>query len=200
MKNKSSRLPSKNKNITYRAKDLNWLQMSWKQYPKQDIDRAAFSKKLLIKDKCVFQVLKKNHCKYTSILYPLASLKESSGQWDSCSKEMNGKTKSDSLLSELLGVNYNFQQTFQILPYRSSWSQELCIVRSFSQHSTQVLYKCWFWKCPCFTDQEAMGGGFWGHMHVPWQCGHLIYSSPCCNSWAHFVCQGLGWAPGRDRE
>ena len=48
----------------------------------------------------------------------------------------------DSLLSELLGVNYNFQQTFQILPYRSSWSQELCIVRSFSQHSTQVLYKC----------------------------------------------------------
>ena len=108
--------------------------------------------------------------------------------------------QSDSLLSELLGVNYNFQQTFQILPYRSSWSQELCIVRSFSQHSTQVLYKCWFWKCPCFTDQEAMGGGFWGHMHVPWQCGHLIYSSPCCNSWAHFVCQGLGWAPGRDTE
>lgn len=89
---KASKQRKKKQNINYKAKDVNWHQMSWKQYPKEDVDRAAFSKKLWIKDKYVFQVLKKNHFKHTRIPYPLASLKESSGEWDSCSEEMNGKT------------------------------------------------------------------------------------------------------------
>ena len=70
-------LKASKKKKKYKAEDLNWRQMSWKQYPKQYIDTAAFSKKSWVKDKYVFQVLKKNHFKHTRVL----SISQSQGDF-----------------------------------------------------------------------------------------------------------------------